>query len=127
MSQKFDELRGRLAEINDLSRAGAVLGWDQQTMMPPRGAAVRAEQLATLGRVIHEKFTSPEIGRLLDDLSGFEEQHEYDSFEASLVRVVRRDWVKACKVPVDLRAEMARSGSLAIPVWVKARAENDFA
>jgi carboxypeptidase Taq len=126
VSGRFEELRSRLAEINDLARAGAILGWDQQTMMPPRGGAVRAEQLATLGRVIHERFTSPEIGRLLDDLAGFEAEHEYDSFEASLVRVVRRDWEKACKVPVDLRAEMARSGSLAIPVWVEARKNNDF-
>jgi carboxypeptidase Taq len=126
VNDRFEELRRRLAEINDLSRAGAILGWDQQTMMPPRGAAVRAEQLATLGRVIHEKFTSPEVGRLLDDLAGFESDHEYDSFEASLVRVVRRDWAKACKVPVDLRAEMARSSSLAIPVWVEARRNDDF-
>src|SRR4051794_21770055 len=126
VNKRFDELRTRLAEINDLSRAGALLGWDQQTMMPRRGAPVRAEQLATLGRVIHEKFTAPEIGRLLDDLVGFEAEHAYDSFEASLVRVVRRDWEKACKVPVELRAEMARSGSLAIPVWVEARKNNDF-
>ena len=78
--------------------------------MPPRGAAVRAEQLATLGRIAHQKFTSPEIGRLLDELAPFEQEHEYDSFEASLVRVVRRDWEKARKVPTELRAEMSRVG-----------------
>jgi carboxypeptidase Taq len=127
VSAQFDELRTRLAEINDLSRAAAVLGWDQQTMMPPRGAPVRAEQMATLGRVVHEKFTSPEIGRLLDDLAGFEAEHDHGSFEASLVRVVRRDWQKACKVPADLRAEMARASSLALPVWVAARQNDDFA
>jgi carboxypeptidase Taq len=123
----FEELRNRLAEISDLAYAGAILGWDQQTMMPARGAAVRAEQMATLGRVTHEKFTSPEIGRLLDDLRAFEEEQPHDSFEASLVRVVRQDWTKACKVPTELRAEMARAASLARPVWVEARATNDFA
>jgi carboxypeptidase Taq len=123
----FEELRSRLAEITDLAHAGAILGWDQQTMMPPRGAAVRAEQMATLGRVTHEKFTSPEIGRLHDDLADFEDEQPHDSFEASLVRVVRQDWAKACKVPTDLRAEMARASSLALPVWVEARATNDFA
>ncbi|MEI8106063.1 MAG: carboxypeptidase M32 [Actinomycetes bacterium] len=127
MTSDFDELRARLAEINDLGRAGAVLGWDQQVKMPPRGAAVRAEQLATIGRIAHEKFTDPEIGRLLDRLEGFESSHEYDSFEASLVRVVRKDWQKARRVPGDLRAEMSRSSSLAIPVWVEARKTNDFA
>ncbi len=127
MTGKFDELRLRLAEINDIAHASSVLGWDQQVMMPRRGAAVRAEQLATLGRIAHEKFTSPEIGRLLDELAGFEQQHDYDSFEASLVRVTRRDWEKARRVPADLRAEMSRASSLALPVWVDARKNNDFA
>src|SRR5579885_2572354 len=109
MSTAFDELRRRLAEVSDLVRASAILGWDQQTMMPPAGAAGRAEELATLGRVIHERFTSPEIGRLLDELADFQAEHEYDSFEASLVRVTRLDWEKARRVPSDLRAEMSRA------------------
>jgi carboxypeptidase Taq len=127
MSTLFAELQERLAEIADLGKAATILGWDQQVMMPPRGAAIRAEQLATIGRIAHQKFTSPEIGRLLDDLAAYEEQHDYDSFEASLIRVTRRDWEKARKVPSDLRAEITRASSLAIPVWVEARKENDFA
>ena len=95
-------------------------------MMPPRGAAGRAEEMATLGRVIHERFTAPEIGRLLDELADFEQQQPHDSFEASLIRVTRIDWEKARKVPADLRAEMSRASSLAHLVWVHARAENDF-
>ena len=126
MSEKFDELRTRLAEISDLGRAAAILAWDQETMMPPRGAGVRAEQLATLSRITHQKFTSPEVGRLLDDLAGFEQDHEPDSFEASLIRVTRRDWQKACKVPAELRAEMTRAGSLGLQGWVEAREQNDF-
>ena len=122
----FDDLRQRLAEIADLGKPAALLSWDQQVMMPSGGAAIRAEQLATVGRIAHTKFISPEIGRLLDDLHDFAEQHEYDSFEASLVRVARRDWEKATKVPPDLRAEMSRSASLANPVWVAARRDNDF-
>src|SRR5262249_58542315 len=86
VSSAFDELRSRLAEVTDLARASAILGWDQQTMMPPRGAAGRAEELATLGRAIHERLTAPEIGRLLDELASFEQEHPYDSLEASLVR-----------------------------------------
>jgi carboxypeptidase Taq len=127
VSEAFEELRRRLAEINDLSRAGALLGWDQQTMMPPRGAAVRAEQLATIGRIAHERFTDSEIGRLLDSLTEFEAQHDYASFEASLVRVVRRDWEKARKVPAELRAEMSRASSLGQTAWVEARKNDDYA
>jgi carboxypeptidase Taq len=123
----FDELRRRLAEIADVSHAAALLGWDQQVMMPPRGAAGRAEQLATLKKIAHDRFTSPEIGRLLEDLAPFEAEHEHDSFEASLIRVTRRDWEKARKVPSELRAEMSRAAALALPVWVDARERNDFA
>ena len=89
-------------------------------------AAARAEQLATLGRLSHEALTSDEIGRLLDTLAPFAEDHPYDSDEASLIRIVRRDWDKARRVPAELRAEIARAGSLAMPVWVKARQESDY-
>jgi len=125
--EAFDDLLGRLQPISDLGKTMALLAWDQQVMMPRGGAPIRAEQLATVGRIAHERFTSPEIGRLLDDLRDWGEQQEYDSFEASLIRVVSRDWEKARRVPADLRAEMSRSAALAQPVWVDARKNNDFA
>ena len=128
MSQaKFDELRDRLAEISDLSKTGALLGWDQHVMMPPGGAALRAEQLATIGRIAHQKFTSAEMGTLIDGLRSWGEERDYDSFEASLIRVTALDWEKSSKVPSELRAEMSRSAALANPVWVDARKRNDFA
>jgi carboxypeptidase Taq len=128
MSQAtFDELRMRLAEIADLVKTASLLGWDQHVMMPPRGAQIRAEQMATVGRIAHQKFISAEIGDLIDKLRDWGEQHEYDSLEASLIRVAAADWEKASKVPADLRAEMSRSAALANPVWVEARKNNDFA
>jgi carboxypeptidase Taq len=123
---KFTELRGRLAEIADLGKTSSLLAWDQQVMMPPGGAAIRAEQLGTVGRIAHQKFIDPAVGSLIDDLRDWAEQHEYDSLEASLVRVAAKDWAKASKVPADLRAEMTRSAALANPVWVEARKSNDF-
>src|ERR1700750_2008015 len=109
MSQaKFDELRTRLAEIADLVKTASVLGWDQHVMMPPRGAQIRAEQMATVGRIAHQKFTSAEMGQLIDGLRGWGEEQDYDSLEASLIRVATDDWEKASKVPSDLRAEMSR-------------------
>jgi carboxypeptidase Taq len=121
------ELRERLAEISDVGRAAGVLGWDQRVTMPPRGTEARADQLATLGRIAHEKFTEPEIGRLLDRLQPLAESLPYDSDEASLVRVTRRDWEKACRVPVELRQEMTRAAALGHHAWVEARARSDFA
>jgi carboxypeptidase Taq len=127
MNADYTELRERLAEIHDLQKARALLSWDQQVKMPKGGGSVRAEQLATLDRLAHERFVADEIGLLLDRLAAFEEAQEHDSDEASLIRVTRRDWEKSRRVPSELRADMSRAASLALPVWAEARAESDFA
>jgi len=79
MDPTYVELKNRLAEISDFNKIQAVLGWDQRTMMPVQGAPARAEQLASLARLIYEKSTSPELGRLLEKLRPFEESLPYDS------------------------------------------------
>src|SRR3989442_9188071 len=94
----FEQLTLRLAEITDLQRTGGLLFWDQRTKMPPAGAEARAETLATIGRIAHEKFVDAELGRLLDELRPYEEDLEPETFEASLIRVARRDYEKATRV-----------------------------
>jgi carboxypeptidase Taq len=120
------QLKERVAEIHDLGRASSLLGWDQQVKMPPGGAGVRAEQLATLNRIAHEALTSDRMGELLEELAPVEEQLDPESDERALIRLVRRDWEKARRVPAELEAEMTRAASLAMPVWVKARQESDY-
>ena len=126
MEAALAQLKERVGEIHDLGRASSLLGWDQQVKMPPGGGAVRAEQLATLGRLAHEALTSDEMGGLLEELAGVEPELDADSDEACLIRLMRREWEKARRVPADLQAEMSRAASLAMPVWVKARQDSDF-
>ena len=127
MEPRFADLKSRLAEIYDLRRAQEILFWDQTVMMPPGGGAVRSAQLTTLDRIAHEKFVSDEVGALLDALADYEQQLDYDSDEASLIRTTRRDWEKAHRVPADLAAEMTGAAAEAHDVWAKARADNDYA
>ncbi|MGH3109545.1 MAG: carboxypeptidase M32, partial [Gaiellaceae bacterium] len=126
MDADLRTLRERLGEISDLHRSMGVLGWDQRVAMPPGGNPARAEALATVGRIAHEKFTEDEIGSLLDRLRPLEESLDPDSDEASLIRVTRHDWEKNRKVPAELRAEMLRAGAQGHQIWVEARASNDF-
>ena len=123
----IEDLRARLGEIHDLSRAASLLAWDERTMMPPGGAEARAETLATLARVRHEMFIDDEIGRLIDELRPQADAPPGESIDADLVRVVARDWEKARRVPSDLRAEMARASSIAETAWVEAKAGSDYA
>jgi carboxypeptidase Taq len=121
------DLREQLAEISDLRRMLFLLLWDQRVMMPRRGAEARADAIGALGRLSHERFVDDEIGRLLEKLRPHEESLEYDSDDASLIRVVRKDWEKARREPPELRAERLHAASLANGIWVEARATNDFA
>jgi carboxypeptidase Taq len=120
-------LKERLAEISDLYRSLGVLAWDQKVTMPPGGHPARAEAMATLGRIAHERFVDDEVGRLLERLRPLEESLDPGSDDASLIRVARRDWEKQRKVPTELRAEMIRAGALGNQTWIEARAKSDFA
>lgn len=125
-SVKLNELKKRLAEISDINQAAAVLAWDQQTYMPPGGAAARAQQLATLSHIAHEKFIDDALGHLLDELHGYAGSLPYDSDDASLIRVTKRDYDKARKVPPSLVSEIAHATAQAFDAWRKARAESTF-
>jgi carboxypeptidase Taq len=122
----IQQLRLRLAEISDLHKTGSLLFWDQRTKMPPAGADARAEVLATVGRIAHQKFVDPELGRLLEELRPVEDDLDPDSLEASLIRVARHDFEKASRVPPDLTAEIRRAGALGLKAWHEARTKQDF-
>jgi carboxypeptidase Taq len=66
-TQPLDALRERMGALADLRNVAQLLDWDQQTMMPPRGAAARAESVATVQQISHEMFVS-EDGSLVEAL-----------------------------------------------------------
>ena len=124
---QLETLKEKLGTVHDLGKAASLLGWDQQTMMPQRGGEIRAHQLATVGRLAHELFVSDEIGALLDELRPYGESLDYDSDEASLIRVARRDYEKATRVPPSLTAQLSHTGSLSFGAWVAAKQKNEYA
>ena len=127
MEDRLKELKVRLTEINDLQSAAAVLGWDQNTYMPPGGAPARGRQMATLQRLAHEKSTDPALGKLLDKLQPYAESLPYESDKASLIRVARRDYERAVKVPSSFVAQFSEHSSASFQAWTEARPANDFA
>jgi carboxypeptidase Taq len=126
MHPKLQELKLMLAEINDLNEANAILSWDQMTFMPPGGAEARGRQIATLGRLAHEKFINPEIGKLLDELQPILKEFPSDSTDAALIQVTARDYEKAVKIPVSFTAKFSEHTSKTYEAWARARAEHNF-
>lgn len=124
--QKLQEFKTRLLEITDLNNINALLGWDQATYMPSGGAEARGRQSAMLAQMSQEKFVDKEVGRLLDDLRSYEESLPYDSDDASLIRVTRREYERALKVPPKFIGELNEHSARAYQEWTEARPANDF-
>ena len=126
MSDPLSALRDHLAPIEDLKAAAAVLAWDQETFMPDGGAEARAQQLSTLQSMAHERFASDETGTLLDRAADALDTDDPLDDDAALVRVTRRDYDRARRVPSSLVAELSQATSRAKQAWKKARTEDDF-
>ncbi len=121
VSDALIELRRRLAEVSDLESLGQLLAWDQEVVMPPGGAEWRAQQRATVERLAHERFVDDRIGELLEAATPESELDE------DLIRVARRDFEQARRVPPELVEELAHASATGHEAWLRARQDSDFA
>jgi carboxypeptidase Taq len=118
-------------ECRHLEHAAAALHWDQETYLPPQGVEDRSEQLALLEGIAHERLTSPEIGRLLAELGSTTEHPRGDEalpeIDRDFLRVLRRKYDKAVKLPSEFVTAAARAEGLSQAAWSQARRDNNFA
>ena len=121
----LERLKRILGEVADLKHAEAVLDWDARVSMPPAGAEARAEASATLTRLSHGRFIADDVGELLGELEGTDGDPESD--DGALLRVTRRLWERARRVPSELAGEMARANGVAVAAWDRAKSASDFA
>ncbi len=117
-------LRSRLEDMHGLDALTLLLVWDQRTKMPAGAAATRGRHLGLLQRLSHELLISPEVGALIEETSGLE--LDPDSDDAGLLRLARRLYDKAVRVPPELTAEMTQAAAEANPVWAQAKETSDF-
>src|SRR6478736_5739595 len=96
----YTELEARFRRLGAVEEAIAVLHWDAAAMMPPGGAAARAEQLATLRGTAHRLLTAPEITDLFE--AADVETADLRVWQRANLREMRRRWRHAAAVPPDL-------------------------
>ena len=119
----YDELLGILKDIDMMDQVRSLLGWDQEVLMPPKGAELRGEQIAWISRESHKKKTSPRIGELLDEL---EERVDLGDIQIANVRLAREAYAKATRLPTEFVSELAKHNSKSLISWTEARRKNDF-
>lgn len=127
MPTPITELRQRMAEISDLRHAMAVLQWDKNTLMPPLGAPLRTEQLSTLERITHERFTSERTGELIAAAEAELDHLPPDSVDARIVTETKRLYEKDRRVPLELAVAQRKASADGYDIWLAARQADDFA
>ncbi len=127
MPTKYETLLEKVYEINDLNKAAALLSWDREVNMPNAGTEARVQQLTTLSRLSHQLSTSDEMGAMIEDAAAELDGLGYDTNEASLIRLLRRSYEDARKLPSEFVVRASQVTGQAHGHWVKARAENNFA
>ena len=105
----------------------ALLGWDQQTMLPVQGAAYRAEQAATLAALVHRERTDPAQGERLAALAASRLATAGSAPQQATIRLLHREFEKQSRLPSRLVEELARTCVEAQQAWVGARANADWA
>ncbi len=123
----FEALEAEIQTIHDLEMARDLLAWDQQCVMPVAANDQRASQLETLSVLIHERKTSDGLGDLIDKSADETAAAERGSYEASLVRLLRRDYDLNRRIPTELEGRIAQAEAEGFATWRDARAANDFA
>ncbi len=116
----WSELVGHLKEIETLDGVTATLGWDEQTYMPRKAAALRGSQMALLSRLSHERRTDPRIGRWLEELD------TSDPVQRACARNLGRVYRREQRVSAELVDKLARARSDGFQAWLEAKAASDW-
>ncbi|MGH1579027.1 carboxypeptidase M32 [Planktotalea sp.] len=117
----FDDLMAHQRETEALSAVMGRLGWDQETMMPRGAAPQRSEEMAALEGVLHARRTDPRIGQWLEQAEAPSEAGK------AQLRLIKRSYERAQKVPADLAQALAKLTSKSQGIWAQARANEDVA
>jgi carboxypeptidase Taq len=125
-TQAYEDLLRRVKECRVLDSCKSLLDWDEQTYMPPQGSRHRADQISLLAKMSHAMLTAADIGNLLGAVEGSDLARDPNSGPAVNAREIRRAYDRATKLPARLVEEIARTTTLAVPVWRAARKANDF-
>lgn len=109
-------------KIADINYSIAVLQWDQEVYMPPKGAERRAQQIASLSGIAHELFINDEYGNLLKNLQSIDLTKD----EKKNVELLSENYDKQKRIPTSFVEETSKAISAAFNAWQKAKKENNY-
>lgn len=125
-SDSIGKFKEELAEIYHLQSALAVLRWDEDVYMPPKGSDIRGKTIASLAGMLHDRFVSPQFSRLVRSAKKELDAGRLDEDNACIVREVWREFSREKKLPTEFVKELAETTSKSVAAWKVAREKKDF-
>ncbi|MBC7507332.1 MAG: carboxypeptidase M32, partial [Ferruginibacter sp.] len=119
----YADYKTKMQKIADVKYAAAVLQWDQETYLPPKGNHFRGRQLATLSEIAHQQFTTEAMGALLHDLNS---KDNLNHSEKRNVQLSLEDYDRNKKLSSDFVRKMSETVTTTYHAWVMARNDNSF-
>ena len=119
-ASEYQNLLTLSTDLALLKDAAATLSWDQETMLPKRGVAYRAKQMAWISGEVHKRFTDPQVGELIENAQ------VADDTAAANLREWRHQYERATRLPIELVTDFEETRSLAKSSWAEAREASDF-
>lgn len=116
--------RKKLKQRADVEYAVGVLSWDKEVNMPPKGAAHRTQQIATLSTLAHELFMDSELKEVLKELKANEQALPADAQRNLTLTLHEHSRIQSLDAAFVRRRSVVCSQ--AYDAWLKARAANDF-
>lgn len=123
-NELYNLYKTKMQKIADVKYASAVLQWDQETYLPPKGGPIRGQQIATLSEIAHQLFTDEKMGDLLQELNSKQDLNQKEKINVALSL---DDFNKNNKLPTEFVRQMSEQVNKSFHAWIKARKENSFA
>lgn len=122
-SDLYADYVARMQKIADVKYAAAVLEWDQETYLPPKGAEARGRQLASLSEIAHQWLTDPALGDLLREL---QQRGDLEEDQRRNVGLSLEDYNRQTKFSPAFIRRLSETCSRSFHSWIRARNANAF-
>jgi len=118
----YTELERAYARLHRYHHLAAIVGWDRNAMMPPKGNEARAAAEAELHALIHRTRTDPRLAACLHAAAN----EPLDEVERANLREIERDWREANALPEALVEAKTLAGARCEHAWRSQRVANDW-
>jgi carboxypeptidase Taq len=94
--------------------------------MPIGGGKQRSKELALMAGLVHEGYTSPEIGKLIESIKNDKDYEALSQYEKRNVYLIEKEYNKRTRVPKKLIKQKAEQYAISIQAWKKAKEKKDY-